>query len=141
MLLDIYFFIFCLINFVLFIGNSIPRPPIHLLHRINTLGYNCVQKFYLGRYMVGYTVGNSVHDFRTSNDIRHQIKILNNFIPILMYFLNFTHQKRNVRCLRDVKPSQRPITIDVVHDVGFPTIYCKIYCRKFLRCSFRRSQV
>ena len=42
------------------------------------LGDNCIQNLYLGRYLVGYTVGNLVLK-----------KILNMVIPILMHFCSF----------------------------------------------------
>ena len=61
------------------------------------LGDNCIQKFHLGRYVIGYMVGKLVLrrrasralkcDFRTiSDDIPPQRKILNMVIPILMHF-------------------------------------------------------
>ena len=65
------------------------------------LGDNCIQTFYFGRYIVGYTVGNLVlrrrasgavkRDFRTdiSDDIPLQMEILNMAIPILMHFCSF----------------------------------------------------
>ena len=61
------------------------------------LGDNCIQNCHLGRYIVGYTVGNSVLQRRVSgaiksksehkpDDIPPQIKILNMVIPILMHY-------------------------------------------------------
>ena len=50
------------------------------------LGDNCIQNFHLGRYIVGYTVGNLVLRQRISNDIPPQMYILNMVIPILMHF-------------------------------------------------------
>ena len=57
------------------------------------LGDNCIQFFYLGRYIVGYTVGNLVLRRRVSGavkrdfrDIPPQMKILNMVIPILMHY-------------------------------------------------------
>ena len=50
----------------------------------NKLGDNCIQNFNLGRYIVGYTVGNSV--LRRSLP---KIKILSMVIPILMHFYIF----------------------------------------------------
>ena len=60
------------------------------------LGDNCIQNFHLGRYIVGYTVGNLVLGevyaetlnviFESiSDDIPPQMKILNTVIPILMH--------------------------------------------------------
>ena len=64
---------------------------------LSYLGDNCIQNFHLGRYIVGYTVGNLVlqrrvsgavkRDFRTiSDDIPPQMKILKMVIPILMHY-------------------------------------------------------
>ena len=66
------------------------------------LGDNCIQNFHLGRYIVGYTVGNLVlrrrasgalkRDFRTyirRYSLPPQMKILNMVIPILMHFCSF----------------------------------------------------
>ena len=60
------------------------------------LGDNCIQKFHLGRYIIGYTVGNLVllqHVSRKtkfpkgiSDDIPPQLKCLNMVIPTLMHF-------------------------------------------------------
>ena len=55
---------------------------------------NCIQNFYLGRYIVGYTVGNlvlrrRVISERISDDIPPQMKILNMVIPILMHYQHF----------------------------------------------------
>ena len=60
----------------------------HAITSINHLGDNCIQIFYLGRYIVGYTVGNWVYVIyeRISDDIPPQMKILNMVIPILMHY-------------------------------------------------------
>ena len=55
------------------------------------LGDNSIQNFHLGRYIVGYTVGNlvlrrRVISERISDDIPPQMKISNTVIPILMHF-------------------------------------------------------
>ena len=65
------------------------RSPL-LVH----LGDNCIQTFHLGRYFVGYTVGNHVLQLRVisdriSDDEHPQMKILNMVIPILMQFNSF----------------------------------------------------
>ena len=69
------------------------------------LGDNCIQNIYLGRYIVGYTVGNLVLrrcasgavnmiSERKSDDIPPQMKILNMVIPILMHFCSFVANGR-----------------------------------------------
>ena len=78
------------------------------------LGDNCIQNFHLGRYIVGYTVANSVlrrHTSgavnmisdRISHDIAPQMKIFIMVIPILMHFCSFvsnwsiaSHMKQHV---------------------------------------------
>ena len=66
------------------------------LHTVN-LGDNCIQNVHLGRYIVGYTVGNLVLQGRVSgavkrdlriisDDIPPEMKILNMVIPILMHY-------------------------------------------------------
>ena len=50
------------------------------------LGDNCIQNFHLGRYIIGYMVGNLARDFRTY--IRRYTSLNENFdmvIPILMH--------------------------------------------------------
>ena len=38
------------------------------------LGDNCIQNFYLGRYIVGYTVGNFVLRRRVSGAVKHNFR-------------------------------------------------------------------
>ena len=38
------------------------------------LGDNCIQNFYLGRYIVGYTVGNLVLRRRASGDVKRDFR-------------------------------------------------------------------
>ena len=40
----------------------------------NELGDNCVQNFHLGRYIVGYTVGNLVLQRRASGAVKHDFR-------------------------------------------------------------------
>ena len=60
-------------------------------------GDNCIQNFHLGRYIVGYKVGNLVLRRRESEAVKHdfgasirlytsKMKILNMVIPSLMHF-------------------------------------------------------
>ena len=75
----------------------------------NNLGDNCIQIFHLGRYIVGYTVGNFVLRLRVSGAVKHDFRPyirrytspyehLNMVIPILMYFLTLTHRKHFILC-------------------------------------------
>ena len=65
------------------------------------LGENCIQNFHLGRYIVGYTVGNLVLRWRLRIAVKHDFRMyirrytspnenLNMVIPILMHYLNFS---------------------------------------------------
>ena len=68
------------------------------------LGDNHIEIFHLGRYIVGYTVGNFVLRRRVSGTVNiypmitAPNKILNMVILILMYFFTLTHQKQGICC-------------------------------------------
>ena len=68
--------------------------------RVEQLGDNCIQKIYLGRYIIVYMDGNFIYDDVISdhitNDIPPQMKILNMVIPILMHFLTFICQRHSI---------------------------------------------
>ena len=53
---------------------------------VNNLGDNCIQNVHLGRYIVGYMVGNFVL----------QRRVLNMVIPILMHFLTFICHRHSI---------------------------------------------
>ena len=107
------------------------------------LGDNCIQNFHLGRYIVGYTVGNLVlrrresgavkRDFRTY--IRRYTSPNENFeygYPHSNAFLQFDLKLE--RC-KPHRAARHPTKGDVIDDVKlFPTVYRRIYCRKFLTC-------
>ena len=69
---------------------------------------NSIQNVHLGRYIVGYMVGNFVlrrrvvgymvgnFVLRRRDDIPHQINIFNMVIPILMHFLTFIRQRHDI---------------------------------------------
>ena len=91
------------------ISAGVRNRRISLTRIASHLGDNCIQIFHLGRYIVGYTIGNFVLRRRISgavnvisdriyDDILPQIKILNMVIPILIYFLTFTHRKYFIVC-------------------------------------------
>ena len=113
------------------------------------LGDNCIQNFHLGRYIVGYTVGNLVlrrrasgavkRDFRTY--IRRYTSPNENFeygYPILMHFCSFLS---NWSAASRVKPYAIQPRCDVINDVKqFATVYHRIYCSKFLTLSNQMSR-
>ena len=66
---------------------------------------------------------------RISDDILHQMSILNMVIPILRHFCS-------LECCKLHKATHHPTKCDAINDVKlFPTVYCKIYCHKFLMLS------
>ena len=107
------------------------------------LGDNCIQIFHLGRYIVGYTVGNLVlrrhasraikRDFRTiSEDIPPQMKILNMVIPILMRFYNLVSNWSVASRIKPHKGVLHPTKCDLINDVKlFPTVYHRILSQIF----------
>ena len=50
------------------------------------LGYNCIQNFHLGRYIVGYTVGNLVLRRRASGAVKRDFRT---------YFRRYTSPNEN----------------------------------------------
>ena len=109
------------------------------------LGDNCIHNFHLGRYIVGYTVGNLVlrrcmrSDFRTY--IRRYTSPNQNFeygYPHFNALLQF--ELKFERC-KPYKAACHPTKCDVINDVKlFPTVYRRIYCRKFLTLSNQTLQ-
>ena len=113
---------------------------------VSYLGDNCIQNFHLGRYMyiVGYTVGNLVLRRRASGAVKRDFRT---------YIRRFTSKNENLeygyphsnallqfelkleRC-KPHKPARHPTKGDVINDVKlFPTVYRRIYCRKFFTLS------
>ena len=134
---------------------------------IRHLGDNCIQNFHLGRYIVGYTVGNLVlrrhvsgavkRDFRTY--IRRYTSPNENFeygyphsnalstfslqIDTEMYFVALIRPAA-ASCIKTLASciyllvNQWKATLR--NDVGFPTVYRRIYCRKFMTLSNQTSR-
>ena len=120
------------------------------------LGDNCIQICHLGRYIVGYTVGNFVLRPRVSGAVKH------NFRPYIRRYtapnakfeygypqsnvlFNIYKSKpgiclKNISCISDVYSLRCPIISDFAYDVGFPTVYRGIYCLKFLTLSNQTSR-
>ena len=51
-----------------------PKPASQLQDYIDYLGDNCIQNFHLGRYIVGYTVGNLVLRRRVSGAVKRDFR-------------------------------------------------------------------
>ena len=87
---------------------------------MSELGDNCIQNFQLGRYIVGYTVGNFVLRRRVSGAVKHNFRTYirrytapnENFeygyphSNVLFYFFasKTRYLLQNVSCMTDVKP-------------------------------------
>ena len=116
----------------------------------NHLGDNCIQNIHLGRYIVGYTVGNLVlrrrasgavkRDFRTF--IRRYTSPNENFEYSYPHFNALLHFRIKMERCRPHKAAHHPTKCDVINDVKiFPTVYRRIYCRKFITLSIQTSRV
>ena len=113
------------------------------------LGVNCIQNFHLGRYIVGYTIRNLVlrrsasgavkRDFRTY--IRRYTSQNGNFdygYPHSNALMSF---RLELEHCKPYKAARHPTKCDVNDDVElFPTVYRRIYCRKFLTLSNQTSR-
>ena len=108
-----------------------PRRGSFTLHTIQ-LGDNCIQNVNLGRYIVGYMVGNSVLHFEYGYP--HSNALFNIYSSKAQYFAP------NWSFVSNVKQLRQPITSDVTYDVGAQTVYRRIYWRKFLTLSNQTSR-
>ena len=113
------------------------------------LGDNCIQNFHLGRYIVGYTVGNLVLWRRASGAVKRDFR---------MYIQRYTSPNENFEygyphsnallqfelklvCCKPYKAARHPTKCDVTNDVKlFLTVYRRIYCCKFLTLSNQTSR-
>ena len=133
-----------------------------LLYKISNLGDNCIKKFHLGRYIVGYMVRKLVLRRRVSGAVKRDFRkyILRytspneNFeygYPHSNALLKFSLQKDSKNVLycafaSCIKPLASCIyslanqwKATLCNDVGFPTVYRRIYCRKFMMLSNQTS--
>ena len=113
------------------------------------LGDNCIQNFHLGRYIVGYMVGNLVLRRRASGAVKRDFRTY-----IQRYTSpneNFEYGYPNSNALLQFSPklerwkphktARHPTRCEVINDVKlFPTVYRRIYCRKFLMLSNQTSR-
>ena len=99
------------------------------------LGDNCIQNLHLGRYIVGYTVGNLVLRRRASGVVKRDFRT---YIPNENFEYGYPHSNAFLqfrlkleRC-KPHKVARHPTKCDVIDDVKlFLTVYRRIYCRKF----------
>ena len=113
------------------------------------LGDNCFQNFHLGRYIVGYTVGNLVLRRRASGVVKLDFRtyIRRYTSPNENFEYGYPHSNTRLQfCLKferctPQKAARNPTICDVIYDVKhFPTVYRRIYCRKYLTLSNQTSR-
>ena len=118
------------------------------------LGNNCIQNFHLGRYIVGYTVENSVLRRCACRGLKRDFRpyILRYTSPNENFEYGYPHSNALLQFrlkLELCKPhnaARHPTNCEVINDVKlFPTVnrttvYCRIYCRKFLMLTNQTSR-
>ena len=84
-----------------------------------------------------------------SDNIPPQMKILNMVIPILMHYQHFPFKKTvKMYFVALIRPAAASCIYSLVNqwkvalhnDVGFPTVYHRIYCRNFMTLSNQTSR-
>ena len=132
---------------------------IYKYRSVTKLGDNCIQIFHLGRYIVGYTVGNFVLRRRVSGAVKHDFRPYirrytspnENFeygYPHSMHsnvLFNFYTSKtlyfvQNVSFISDINHYVDHSLATLLLTLGFRQVYRKIYCRKFLMLSNQTSR-
>ena len=119
------------------------------------LGDNCIQNVPLGRYIVGYMVGNFVLRRRVSGAVKRNFRPYNRWYTstnehfeygyphsnalFIIYSSKAQHFAPNWSFVSNVKQLRQPITSDVTYNVGAPTLCRRIYRRKFLTLSNQTS--
>ena len=108
------------------------------------LGDNCIQIFHLGRYIVGYTVGNLVLRQRASGAVKRDFRtyIQRYTSPNEKFEYGYHHsyallqfRRKSERCKQN-NAARHQMKCDVINDDKlFPTVYHRIYCHKFLTLS------
>ena len=100
-------------------------------HKNIKLGDNCVQNFQLGRYIVGYTVGNLVLRRRASGDVKRDFRtyIRRYTSPNENFEYSYPHSnallqfRPELECWKPHKAARHPTRCDVINDVKlFPTV-------------------
>ena len=108
------------------------------------LGDNCNQNFHMGRYNVRYTVGNLVLWRCPSGAVRRDFRtyIRRYTSPNENFEYGYPHSNARLQFhlkLEHCKPQKAVCHLmkcDVINDIKqFPTVYCRIYCCKFLKLS------
>ena len=124
-------------------------PLVYAKPPCSNLGNNCIQNVHLGRYVVGYMVGNFVF-LKTSHFQPYNqwyISPNENFecgyprsnALFNIYSSKAQHFAPNWSFISNVKQLRQPITSDITYDVGAAIVYCRIYWHKFLTLSNQTS--
>ena len=132
----------------IFYRPTLISPKIMLSKHIS-LGDNCIQNYHLERYIVGYTVGNLILRRRASGTVKCDLRT---------YIRRFTTPNENFEygyslsnailpfCLKlerckPHKAAHHQRKCDAINDVKiFPTVYRRMYFRKFLTISNQTSR-
>ena len=128
--------------FVIFLVKGITN----LLRSVD-LGDNCIQNFHLGKYIVRYTVGNLVLQRQASGAVKCDFRMtyIRRYTctsPNENFEYGYPHSNALLQSLfklercKPYKAAHHPTIFDIINDVKlFPTVYRKIYCRKFFMLS------
>ena len=108
------------------------------------LGDYCIQNFHLGRYILGYTVGNLVLFVAVKRDFHTYIH--RHTSPNENFEYGYPHSNALLQFHSELEPwkphkaTPHPTRCDVINDVKlFPTVYRRIYCCKFSMFSNQTS--
>ena len=117
----------------------------------NHLGDNCIQNVHLWRYIIGNIVGKFVLRRHLSGAVERNLRPYNRWYIsqnenfeygyphsnalFNIYSSKAQHFAPNWSFVNNVKQLRQPITRAVTYDVGDPTVYRRIYWRKFLTSS------
>ena len=113
------------------------------------LGDNCIQNVHLGKYIVRYTVGNIVLWRRASGSVKRDFRmyIQRYTCPNENFEYGYPHSNAfhqfplKLKHCKQHKATHHPTKGNIINDVKlFPTIYHRIYCRKFLTLSNQTSR-
>ena len=120
------------------------------------LGDNCFQNDHLGRYIVGYMVGNFVLRRRVSGAVKHNFRLHNRWYTSLIENLECGYPHSNAlfniyssdvhyfapnwSFASNVNQLRQLITSGDTYDVGAPTVHRRIYWHKFLTLSNQASR-
>ena len=110
----------CFFKHLLCLYHDLRQNNFYEVKSIVYLGDNCIQNFHLGRYIVGYTVGNFFLRRRVSGAVKHYFRtyILRHTSPNDKFEYGYPHSNvlfniytskpgicfKNISCMSDVYP-------------------------------------